>query len=399
MNFEQEFNQYIRQRFPALTEPGFHINSGTVSPHKIEISKSSFSQIKSIVKAIFEVRNILDEQNKLHTTDQEILDFRTSQYSVLMGYDFHLTQDGTPKLIEINTNAAFALLGDVLGDFHGLPQMGKKPFSDIIFESFQTEFQLSGCPATDTVHCAIVDDNVYEQKTFFEFLMYQQLFTDWGWPTKIVEPQDLIYDPDQSKLLAKDGQKINLIYNRYCDFLLSQPQAVSMRRSYFNKSCCVSPHPREYLLLADKNRLIDLSQPEFLDSLPLKDSTIQTILNALPKTFHVRNWKDPLLLWKERKSYFFKPTMSYGGKAVYNGKSISKKVFEVISQDDFIAQQTVPPSTVEINTAEGKLEKYKYDLRVFVYKDSIQLTIARLYQGQLTNMRSPDGGCASVVVI
>ena len=44
-------------------------------------------------------------------------------------------------------------------------------------------------------------------------------------------------------------------------------------------------------------------------------------------------------------------------------------------------------------------EEYKFDLRFYVYRDALQLMVARVYQGQVTNLRTPGGGFAAVRVV
>lgn len=59
---------------------------------------------------------------------------------------------------------------------------------------------------------------------------------------------------------------------------------------------------------------------------------------------------------------------SFGSKAAYAGRGITKKVFDHILSHNYLAQALTPaPQFV----AEDKTA-YKYDLRVYVYKDQIQ---------------------------
>ncbi|MFN6961902.1 MAG: hypothetical protein ACK4N6_06625, partial [Rhodocyclaceae bacterium] len=64
--------------------------------------------------------------------------------------------------------------------------------------------------------------------------------------------------------------------------------------------------------------------------------------------------------------------------------------------DDYVAQALVPPSTVKVEV-DGKLTELKADIRNYVYRGTVQLTAARLYQGQTTNFRTPGGGFARVI--
>ena len=64
---------------------------------------------------------------------------------------------------------------------------------------------------------------------------------------------------------------------------------------------------------------------------------------------------------------------------------------------DFIAQDYVVPSEIEV-TIQNTPQKFKYDLRCYAYDGKLQLIMARLYQGQTTNLQTPGGGFAIVKI-
>jgi hypothetical protein len=119
----------------------------------------------------------------------------------------------------------------------------------------------------------------------------------------------------------------------------------------------------------------------------------KSILECLIPSLHVQtlNAED---LWAQRKKYFFKPLESFGSKAAYAGRGVTKKVFEYILSNPYLAQELVPAPIFKSD--EG--EEFKYDIRVYVYRDEIQLIGARLYQGQTTNFKTPRGGFAPVYI-
>jgi hypothetical protein len=55
----------------------------------------------------------------------------------------------------------------------------------------------------------------------------------------------------------------------------------------------------------------------------------------------------------------------------------------------------VPPSERRLQVA-GEPQQFKLDLRNYAYAGKVQLVVARLYQGQTTNFRTPGGGFAPV---
>ena len=92
--------------------------------------------------------------------------------------------------------------------------------------------------------------------------------------------------------------------------------------------------------------------------------------------------------WARRKQLFFKPAAGYGSKAAYRGDKLTKRAFEEVLSGGYVAQALVPPSERVVGV-EGQRIGLKLDLRNYVYRGRVQLVIARLYQGQTTNFRTP----------
>ena len=74
---------------------------------------------------------------------------------------------------------------------------------------------------------------------------------------------------------------------------------------------------------------------------------------------------------------------------------MTTKVFSKIREDDYVAQDLVPPSGRTARLESGDTE-LKLDVRAYVYDGEVQILAARLYQGQTTNFRTPGGGFAPV---
>ena len=102
--------------------------------------------------------------------------------------------------------------------------------------------------------------------------------------------------------------------------------------------------------------------------------------------------------WTARKQWFFKPAAGYGSKAAYRGDKLTRRVFAEISAGGYIAQALVPPSERCVRV-DGVTRSLKLDVRNFVYRGSVQLVSARLYQGQMTNFRTHGGGFAAVLAV
>lgn len=341
--------------------------------------------------------------------------------SVLMSYDFHVdftpgasatTADGSPlgclRLIEINTNASMSLLIDLMNGERGLEPTEDcvKPKSlrcfgrrakEILMDDFAEELLTAhGLPLTHIVDAlqgkrvVLVDDEPEKQKLYIEFLLYKELFEKRGAECLVVDRREL--EMRDGKLWARDFGPIDLVYNRSTDFYFEEEPSRALREAMMTEAAVITPNPYDYRVLADKNRLVDWSQENHLESIyGLSPDDAATIRRALLRTREVTKI-DPEALWKERKGLIFKPRNAYGGKGVFRGSSISRGAFEGVLASDSLAQDFVPAPTTKIDGVE-----FKYDLRFFAYRDVVHVACARLYQGQMTNATTPGGGVTSIV--
>ena len=320
----------------------------------------------------------------------------TRARGAFLGFDFHVSADG-PKLIEINTNAGGGLLNAVLrkaqraccepvAQAFGLESEAAHDF----FAMMQTEWQLARGD-TPVGRIAIVDDAPTSQFLYPEFVLFRELCRARGVAATICDPRELELR-DGALFLGSD--RIDFVYNRLTDFALEQPEHGALATAFVNDLCLITPHPRAYALYADKRRLAVLSDREAMRALGVADSDAELLSAYVPRTIVVT----PALrdeLWTRRKQLFFKPQTGYGAKAAYRGESISKRVFEQVLSQPYVAQELVPPSSRTLLVREQRRE-LKLDIRNFAYAGHVQLVCARLYQGQTTNFRSEGGGFAPV---
>lgn len=384
------FKEFIHQEYPFWkdTLKNHPIKENLLFSQSIPLSNQVFQTCYLIIKAFWQLRQNPTYQK--YVKEQSQMTYDPQHYSILMCYDFHITEAGV-KLIEINTNASFAIVVGLLSHKNkdGLPldlptdnYNGHESLRHAIYEEM-TRFGLN---PRDHLNIAIMDNDPEKQKAYFEFHYYKSLFEHWGFKAIICDPSELQWDTSQKILKHRLGQKIHFIYNRCCDFLLERPSHQHLRQAFVSHSVCFSPNPYEYSLLAHKQRFIDLSNKNFLKTLNISEDCSQIIQETLPYSFSVLDLPKEQL-WSQRKMFFFKPKMLYGGKGVFRGSSISKSKFESIYNKDFMAQKYIPPPV---------FAGYKYDLRIYTYKSEPYLAAARLYQGQVTNANTVGGGLASI---
>lgn len=321
---------------------------------------------------------------------------------VFSSYDFHLSED-SPKLIEINTNAGGVLLNAYLSAAqHACCESVASYFNlqgdlasieNQIISMFRNEFSLQ-FPDKKLSSIAIIDSHPESQFLYPEFQLFQSLFKRHGIDTIIADPVQLSIKENQ---LYAEETKIDLVYNRLTDFYFEARENQILKQAYENSMACVTPNPYAYGYYADKRNLPVLTNQELLESWSIEKKTIDTLKRLVPETLEVTP-EQADFLWKERKSFFFKPINGYGSRGAYRGAKLTKKVWETILQESFIAQKLVPPSEriLEVN---GEKHAFKMDIRCISYQGRIQQLSARIYQGQTTNLRTTDGGLATVFII
>lgn len=364
------FVSYLNQKYPELSVDTINplLSEQLLSPYQIKLSSQQLKQIKNDVQDYWNLRT-WGEKN-LSTGYNELGLRKPNNYSVCMSYDFHINASGQPELIEVNTNAAFLALGLELYAYHNL----KNPIADFteknLIEMFLNEIKLTGAQNRSV---AIIDENPEAQRLYIEFLLFKQIL-------KKNNIESEIFDISKTEKF----KYFSLIYNRYTDFYFKENKSSDLKDLYNQNKLHLSPHPYEYFLLADKQRLLDWNTQSEMKK-PL----------SLLKTYDLGQ-ADREQIWNERKTLFFKPKTSFGGKQAYKGASMSRKVFDEVFNEGFIAQQLSIPSTLKVEIP-NQTQEFKYDLRCFAYQNQVQLIVARLYQGQITNLKTTGGGFACII--
>ena len=319
------------------------------------------------------------------------------EQGIFTSYDFHMHADG-PQLIEINTNAAGAVLAldatrqminccDSVDDM--LPVRPYRFDAAQFIAMFRSEFARR-FPGRTLETVAIVDEAPEQQFFYPEFLLTQKLLQEHGISALIVSPEAISISGDEVYAEQTDGTKtrIDFIYNRLTDFTLENLKHAALREVYDRGLATMSPNPALHALYARKSNLAAFWSPAF-DQV----GDIALIRRHIPET-RVVDESNRDEMWQSRKEWFFKPVSGFGGKAVYRGDKLTTRVWSEISAGGYIAQKYVPPRLRQLS-ADLSL---KYDLRVYTYGEDILGMMARYYQGQTTNFRTEHGGLASVMV-
>jgi hypothetical protein len=315
----------------------------------------------------------------------EIARFDPGHDAVMMGYDFHLTPDG-PRLIEINTNAGGALPAWLAGH----PGKTLPPrLRDRLLACFAAELQAqSGGDLVRPGRVAILDETPDQQFLYPEMLAFAELFREWGVAAAVVDPRFL---EASAQGVFLDGERIDLVYNRHCDFYLDTPVLAGLKAAYLGRTVCLTPNPFTYALLADKRRLPLWREDWLQATCRLSETERALLMEVIPECLLLVG-ADREQLWRERDKWVFKPVDRYGSRGVLVGEKMTRGRFEKLDPATTLVQRKVPPSLTEV----PGFEEMKTDLRLYAYRDRILGVTARLYRGQVTNLRTEGGGFAAV---
>jgi len=323
---------------------------------------------ESVSNAIcpFKLKLPLELKADIHKTCDEFLKFKKAassawEDSILNSLDFHYS-DQKLKIIEANTNASGYLISHLCYAPESHPEGAIHSFEQKLFESFKYKFR------DDFDKIYIFDAHPESEKMFPEFLMYKDFFNRFGVDAVILTTEQF----------KKSLSATTYAYNRDTDFHFDKHP--ELLRAWKEKNLLLSSSPLSYSNIAAKNvtekELHLLKTEEFSH---LNSRFLETLEFSLE-------------LWDKRKSYFFKPSSSFGSKGVYSGKSVSRKKFDSLNEEqDYLAQELHPPGKVTHGDQE-----WKFDIRAYFSEGAVQKILARVYRGQLTNFSQAGGGFALI---
>tara|TARA_R110002073_G_scaffold312608_2_gene484170 strand:- start:418 stop:1707 length:1290 start_codon:yes stop_codon:yes gene_type:complete len=363
------------------------------------VPKTEIETMVRIVAAIESAAKLPSYQQQVLSWAPKIAAFDPGPIGAFMGYDFHLGSD-SPQLIEINTNAGGAFLNVALARAqkqccHPSEQSADTTkmldgFEEAVTNMFIQEWQRQSATAMPN-RIAIIDNDPKSQFMYLEFQLACRLLQAKGIDTVILDPSEINYVDGK---LTAHGKPIDMIYNRLVDFAFENPNHAVLKSAYLEGAVVVTPNPHVHAIFANKRNLALLSDPQTLQSWGLDNDDAKCLERAVPTTKMVIK-EDAAELWRTRGQLFFKPVAGYGSKGVYRGSKLTRRVFENILDEDYIAQTFIPATERSIKIDDVVTTK-KVDIRLYTYAGQLLLTAGRIYQGQATNFRTPGGGFAPV---
>ncbi|MBF0159850.1 MAG: hypothetical protein HQL58_10015 [Magnetococcales bacterium] len=370
--------------------------SSRVVDCKVMVSRSHLTEMIQLVRLLDRLSRNPAYQACLAADLPEVARFDPHHDGVMMGYDFHLTPDG-PRLIEVNTNAGGALLAWRCHDPTFMTDGGSRfdrrnRWQQRVVNTFACEMgAFLGQSPTWPQRLVILDDQPEQQFLFPEMVALVDIFRQLGVTAIVADPSQLVMD---GRGVYHEGDRIDLIYNRHCDFYLAEPALQGLQSAYRARQICLTPNPHVYGLLADKRRMVLWSSPAQMSQLGLSATDLDRLARMIPTTRYLCD-KDPQQLWADRRHWVLKPATGAGSRGVLLGQSLSRKRLVTLDPDTTLVQQMVLPSRTPCSPDDP--DGMKSDLRLFAYRHQILGIAARLYRGQVTNLRQ-DGGFAPVQV-
>lgn len=363
-----------------------HLSSLPISPYAADLPCRDLRRMLQIVRLLHKLSENAAYGEYLESMLPASARFDPGYHAVMMGYDFHLTENG-PKLIEVNTNAGGLWYASLC----------YRPEADGFSERLGAKLMKTFCedyarfrndPAARPETIVILDEKPAEQPLYSEMQVFAALFRSVGIEAVIVDPETV---EAQDTGLYLDGKPIGMIYNRHCDFYLQTPELEKIRAAYLKGQVCLTPNPRAYGLLADKRRMMLWCQPALMRGFGLSEPELAILAETVPETQMLASMTSEKA-WQTRKQWVFKPDTGYASRGVYVGEKLTKHKLAELDPENTLLQRRIRPSL----TLGKNQQAFKTDYRLFVYRDRTFGVTARIYQGQVTNLRTESGGFAKV---
>ncbi len=356
------------------------------------LPRQDLRQMMRLVRLLFRLSCSPVYRNLVDPELPEAARYNPGHAALMMGYDFHLTENG-PRLIEVNTNAGGGYLAWLSEQRAGKisPLYLSNRFQQRLLQSYLQEWHDFSGGHRRLARVVVVDENVEQQPLLPEMTGCCDWLNQNGIDGHVASLEELQVQSDGVYLR---GSKIDLIYNRHCDFYLETPPVSALKGAYLAGLVCLSPNPFAYGLLADKRRMVLWSDPVVVDGLELSPSSKELLQEMVPRSF-LMSEQNREEIWSQRKKLIFKPVTRFGSRGVLMGKGITRQRFAEFDPQTTLVQEVVAPSVETSETGE----EFKIDLRLFVYRNHLLGVGARLYQGQVTNLRTAGGGFAPVRIV
>jgi hypothetical protein len=333
--------------------------------------------------------------------------------------DAFFDSNGGFGIVEYNPDSPGGLLyGDVLGEiFSGMAvirefeksfRLRRVPVRPRILETLLACYREWGW--SDHPNIAIVDWK--EAKTRAEFEVSREYFESRGFPTRVLDPDDLEY---RGGWLSSGDFRIHLVYKRVLTGELLKRCGLehALIRAAADRAVCVINSFRVQLMFR-KSLFAMLQDPAF-ENLFTTDE-IRAVKMHVPWTRRLREGhttyrgrKVDLLdfVVKERERLVLKPNSEYGGRGVFLGWEASDEEWQVVLksaiESDFVVQERVEVPDEEfpsLRRGEIRLLRRYVDFDPYAWRgESVEGAGVRLSTSPVLNVTSGGGSAAPIFLL
>jgi hypothetical protein len=309
-------------------------------------------------------------------------------------FDFHLSATG-PKLIEVNSNAGGAFLQPLFIEALSPSQPPAAAGAGFAPETVLIDAFARLAPGRALRRLAIVDKDPQAQPLYLDMRLAAAALEKRGIAVDILDVASL---RREAGVLSGPNGPIDMVYNRLVDFDLRAPESAVLLAAWRAGAVAVAPNPDIYRAFADKHLLAALSDAAAVAALAgAAHIDAALVLDTVPYT-ELLGLANAERLWGERRDHVFKPAEGYGSRGVYRGDKISRKKWDEITGQSYLAQRFAEPSQRTLRLAGGAAA-LKADIRVWTHGISPVFAAARLYSGQVTGFRGEGAGFAPILWI
>jgi len=326
--------------------------------------------------------------------------------------DVHL-ENGAPRLIEF-----MVLPPGMSGIYPGLLDLYRRHLERLLpgrrFDCFAGGWDRDRCEEAivqgmlgprEVERVAIVDWQPESQITYGEFrCLLGMIRRNRGVDGLIADPRQVVR---QGPRVLVRGLPVDRIVNRMTlpDWQSHQGELAAYTRLVWEAPEVFSHHPYQWFL-GDKNSLALLSDPGVMERL-IADAALRNRLRAfIPATFPLSTFcfergGEPrrgqvdvsrlLARFPDPSRLVLKPVSSHASKGVFYGpvdtpdRARLEEALLRIDPGEYVAMELVPPPEILVPRGAGLLERWKYDIRLFVLNGRYAFPGGRIYLGEYTN--------------
>ena len=253
---------------------------------------------------------------------------------------------------------------------------------------------------------AIVDWEPEKQITYGEFLyLLERVRRTRGVPGLVADPREVAAGGE--RVLVK-GLPVSRIVNRVTlpDWEAHQGVLTAYTRLLWESPEVFSYHPYQWFL-GDKNSLALLSDPDVLARLVPDPVSRRRLQAFIPATFRLSSFGPAagegaphqgqvdlsrlLKRFPDPSRIVLKPVSSHASKGVFYGpvdtpdRDKLAEALRAIDPGEYVVMELVPPPEIDVPRGGGTLERWKFDIRLFVLNSGYVFPGARIYLGEYTN--------------